>query len=191
MSGNRSQPGTKALARWPALFALAGVVGSVFAHLAGGLGVAPSLRLGAVTTGTAALIVAVRALRALGEGRHEGSFGGAPVPSFTSTVVAALRRRRVRRAPAVGPAALELLIALGERSAADFHARLQPRLRAVAVGRLVRAGIDPNDGAAVSDALGPLGMAVVRESGPRPEHDAPGVDASTVRDLLRRVEGLA
>lgn len=179
--------------RVPAGFAAAGLLGAFFAHVAGGLGLAESVRIGALTVGTAALSVALRYLVSLSEGRNEGSFGGAAVVPFTRWLRSELSHRiRARRSAVVGPASLEFLVTLGERSAADFHARLRPRLRSVATGRLLLAGIDPNDRPAVTEAIGPLGAAVVGDAATRrPERNEPGVEATRVCDLLRRLDGLA
>ncbi len=85
----------------------------------------------------------------------------------------------------------ERVVRFSEGSALDYRSMLKPRLAAVASRRLGDAGIDLVDGDAVESLLGPEAARIIDPLEPPPERrDARGVPATTVRDLLRRLDQL-
>lgn len=159
----------------------------------GVMALALALRIGASLVGLVAVVTVAVALP-LGEAGDER------VPDASAWPLPPPGRRRLsrwRRRPAGGAevsetTSLERIVRIGESSAFEYRILMRPRLRAVAVRRLARAGVDPSDPLAVQGALGD--RAALLEDQPLVDAgdlQAPGVPAAAVSGLLEALEELA
>ena len=174
----------------PALFAVASIVVLVALHVAGGLRLSFSVRIGIGALGLAVLWPVAGALLGLLD-RDGDDWTGAPLPRPVST----LRERIAARRSGLRPASrreveeLSLLLRLSAESPADFHVRVKPRLAAVVRHRLGAAGVDVADADAVRSAFGDLAVSLLDDTSRIPrDPKTPGVPPVVVRDLLRRAE---
>ncbi len=87
--------------------------------------------------------------------------------------------------------ALERSLRFGASTAGDFHARVRPRLVALARSRLASHGISLSERDRAVQLLGPDGYALVDPSGSPPaDRFEPGVAIKRVDSLLDRLEAL-
>ncbi len=87
--------------------------------------------------------------------------------------------------------ALERSLRFGASTAGDFHARVRPRLVALAKSRLASRGVSLSERERAVELLGPDGYALIDPSGaPPPDRFEPGVSIDRVNRLLDRLEAL-
>lgn len=176
------------------------IVGVFIATVVGALAASAATRIGVGAVGVVGVWLTSATLRDMTV-PPPGTHGALPraLPSrrrSRARVIATWLGRRVRPGrPEIRHtpwAELEATVRLAETSAADFHIRLRRRL-AVTIGRRLRiAGIDPNDRDRVVGALGELAAQIVDPaSDVLEDRHAPGVPATELRELLRKVEALS
>jgi hypothetical protein len=159
-------------------------------YLLGVLPLGTTLRAGGFVAGLFCLVSVATALP-LEEGeQHSEDDGAWKLPARTKRLRRIKRRiaEKVRTEAADTPT--ERLVRIAETSAADFDTLLRPRLTAVTLRRVRRAGYEPSDMENLEQLLGPLAGVVLQ---PRPRgHDPrqPGVAASEVALFLTKLKEL-
>jgi hypothetical protein len=176
--------------------------GVAVAHGAGVLGLSQAVRIAVGLAGVLWLPVAAGTLsRAC---RPIDPHAVRPAPSRLRSRLARVAPGLVRRHTHPGrhgperegtaPEPWEATVALIRLSAShglEFHARIRPRVAAVARRRLRSVGIDPSDLEAVRAVIGELGAAVADPApAPPPDREAPGVPVVELVALLSRLEEL-
>ncbi|HLI44112.1 MAG TPA: hypothetical protein VKU92_06545 [Acidimicrobiales bacterium] len=174
------------------------VAGVAVAHGAGVLGLAQAVRIAVGLVGVLLLPVAAgmlaRACGPIDPHATAGPLAPGRLRSRIARLVPGLVRRHGPRQDGTPHEPWEATVALVRLSAShglEFHARIRPRVAAVARHRLGSVGIDPSDREAVRAVLGELGAAIADPAPAEPpDRDAPGVPATELVALLRRLEEL-
>jgi hypothetical protein len=190
--------------RGAALASAVVVAGVAVAHGAGVLGLSQAVQIAVGLAGVLWLPVAAGTLSRACRPLDPQAAPVRPAPSRLRSqiarvlpVLASRHARPGRHGPELEgtpPEPWEATVALIRLSAShglEFHARIRPRVAAVARRRLRSVGIDPSERDAVRAVLGELGAAVADPAPAQPpDRDAPGVPVAELIGLLSRLEEL-